>query len=83
MLGWRFNHYSLRKDMNEQKITTNTDELTGGDWTMAIISFLLTSLIPFLLSIYNFAKSRRSQGFLYLGVIGVQVLLLLIIKMVW
>ena len=67
--------------MNEHVPTTNTGGLTGGDWAMAIISFFLTPLIPLLLSIYNFAKSRRSQGFLYLGVIGIQILLFVVMKM--
>lgn len=66
--------------MNEQVTTTNTGGLTGGDWVMAIISFFLTPLIPLLLSIYNFAKSRRSQGLLYLGVIAIQILLFVVMK---
>ena len=67
--------------MNEQVTTTTAGGLTGGDWVMAIISFFLTPLIPLLLSIYNFAKSRRSQALLYLGVIGMQILLFLVMAM--
>ena len=67
--------------MNEQVTTTTAGGLTGGDWVMAVISFFLTPLIPLLLSIYSFAKSRRSQGLLYLGVIGVQILLFLVMAM--
>lgn len=67
--------------MNEQVTTTTAGGLTGGDWVMAVISFFLPPLIPLLLSIYNFAKSRRSQGLLYLGVIGVQILLFLVMAM--
>ena len=55
--------------MNEQVTTTTAGGLTGGDWVMAVISFFLTPLIPLLLSIYNFAKSRRSQGLLYLWLV--------------
>lgn len=69
------------KNMNEQLTTPTIGKLTGGDWAMAIISFFLTPLIPLLLSIYNFIKSRRSQGFLYLGVIGVQIFLFLVMTM--
>lgn len=50
-------------------------KLTGGDWVMAIISFFLTPLIPIILAIYNFARGRRAQGMLYLGVIAVQFVL--------
>lgn len=67
--------------MNEQVATTPTGKLTGGDWGMAVISFFLTPLVPLLLSIYNFARSCRSQGLLYLGVIGVQVALTAIMAM--
>jgi hypothetical protein len=67
--------------MTEQAAKATTGELTGGDWVMAVISFFLTPLIPLLLSIYNFAKSRRSQGLLYLGVIGVQIALIAIMTM--
>ena len=48
-------------------------ELTGGDWLMAVISFFLTPIASIALMIYNFARSRRPQGFLYLGVLGVQI----------
>lgn len=43
---------------------------------MTAISFLLTPLIPLLLAIYNFARPHRTQGLLYLGVIGVHILLI-------
>jgi hypothetical protein len=61
--------------------TTTTTELTGGDWVMAVVSFFLTPIISILLSIYNFARGRRSQGLLYLGVLGVQILLGLVLFM--
>ena len=65
--------------MTEQAETTiTTNGLTGGDWVMAVISFFLTPLAPLLLSIYNFARERRSQGLLYLGVIGLQIALIAI-----
>ena len=66
--------------MNEQRATTTTEGLTGGDWVMAVVSFFLTPLIPFLLLIYNFARSRRSQGLLYLGVLTVQLVLIVILS---
>jgi hypothetical protein len=52
--------------------------LTGGDWVMAILSFFLTPLIPIILAVYNFLRGRRSQGLLYLSVLGVQVVLIAI-----
>jgi hypothetical protein len=50
--------------------------ISGGDWAMAALSFLLTPLAPLLLSIYNFVRARRAQGLLYLAVLGVQCTLL-------
>ncbi|OGU22791.1 MAG: hypothetical protein A2580_11695 [Hydrogenophilales bacterium RIFOXYD1_FULL_62_11] len=47
--------------------------LTTGDWFLAFVSFFLTPLAPLLLSIYSFARSRRPQGRLYLGVLGLQI----------
>lgn len=65
----------------ETGTTTTTNRLTGSDWAMAVVAFFLTPLVALLLSIYNFAKSRRSQGFLYLGVIGVQIALIVILAL--
>lgn len=71
--------------MTEQAIETDTTtistELTGGDWVMAVVSFFLTPLVSILLSIYNFARGRRNQGLLYLGVLGVQIVLGVILFM--
>lgn len=59
--------------MTEPAVLTTANDLKGGDWVMAVVSFFLTPLVPLMLSIYNFARSRRSQGWLYLGVVGVKV----------
>ncbi|UNK42004.1 hypothetical protein MNO14_13755 [Luteimonas sp. S4-F44] len=61
--------------MNEVVETARADTLSGGDWLMAVVSFFLTPIAPLGLAIYNFAKGRKPQGLLYLGVIGAQVLL--------
>lgn len=66
--------------MTEHPLTTTTGTgLSGGDWVMAVISFFLTPLIPILLAIYNFARSRQPQGRLYLGVLGLQVAVIVLL----
>ena len=43
-------------------------EVTFGDWAVAVLSLLLSPLVPLLLSIYNFTRGRRKLGALYLSV---------------
>lgn len=74
-----WNNPVKEEGMDEEVEAASNDRLTGGDWVMAVVAFFLTPLVALILSIYNFAKSRRSQGFLYLGVIGVQVALIVIL----
>lgn len=49
--------------------------LSTGDWAMAVISFFLTPIVPIILAIYNFARSRKPQGILYLCVLAIQVVI--------
>ena len=60
--------------MNEVVDAAPAQALSGGDWIMAVVSFFLTPIAPLVLAIYNFAKGKKPQAFLYLGVIGAQVL---------
>lgn len=62
--------------MTDQDATTTTERLTSRDWGMAAVSLLLTPLVSIVLAIYNFAKSRRSRGLLFLGVFVAQVVFL-------
>ena len=73
--------WSISFDLQGVKVTEQVSvegasgQLSGGDWAMGVVSFFLTPIVPLILSIYNFAKARRPQALLYLGVIGVQVAL--------
>lgn len=49
--------------------------LSTGDWVMAVISFFLTPIVSIILAIYNFARSRKPQGILYLCVLAIQVVI--------
>ena len=53
--------------------------LSTSDWVMAVISFFLTPIVTIALSIYNFSRSRKPQGKLYLGVLGAQIVIGLIL----
>lgn len=55
------------------------DALGTSDWIMAVISFFLTPLVTIALSIYNFSRARKPQGKLYLGVLGAQIVIGLIL----
>ena len=50
-------------------------ELSLSDWLMAIVSVLLTPLIPLLLGAYNLIKGRRRRGVMYLSACGASVAL--------
>ncbi len=52
-----------------------SNALSAGDWVMAVISFFLTPIVSIILAIYNFARSRKPQGVLYLCVLAIQVVL--------
>lgn len=49
-------------------------ELSAGDWVFAVLSLLLTPLIPLLLGIYNLIRGRRRRAVLYFSVFGVGAL---------
>jgi len=49
--------------------------LSTGDWVMAVVSFFLTPIVSIILAIYNFARSRKPQGVLYLCVLAIQVVI--------
>lgn len=51
-------------------------ELSLSDWSIAVVSVLLTPLIPLLLGAYNLIKGRRRRGVMYLSVFGASVLVL-------
>ena len=56
------------------------NKITAGDWIVAVISFLSCFfIIPVVLSVYNFARSRNQKGILYLSVAGLQLFLLIIL----
>ena len=59
--------------MNESASVEQRNVLSAGDWVMAVISFFLTPIVTIGLAIYNFARSRKPQGALYLGVLAVQI----------
>ena len=63
--------------MTEEVQTADAGSLTGGDWVMIVISFFLTPLVAAILALYNFAKGRKPQAAMYLGVIALQVLVIL------
>lgn len=63
--------------MTEDVPTASAGSLSGGDWVMVVISFFLTPLVAAILALYNFAKRRKPQGFAYLGVIALQVVIVL------
>lgn len=57
--------------------TNNKDEtLSTGDWIMGVVAFFLTPIVSTILATYNFSRSRKKkQGKLYLGVLGIQLLI--------
>ena len=59
-----------------QENTNNKDEtLSTGDWIMGVVAFFLTPIASIILAIYNFSRSHKKQGKLYLGVLGIQLLI--------
>lgn len=48
-------------------------DLSAVDWLVAVLSVLLTPLVPLLLALYNFLRGRRKRGVLYLSVCVVAV----------
>ncbi|WP_041390410.1 hypothetical protein [Polaromonas sp. JS666] len=61
--------------MTTIEITEKKDALSAGDWVMAALCFVLPIVLPILLAIYNFARSQKQRGILYLGTIGVQIVI--------
>lgn len=74
-----------------QNSTHSENKITPGDCAMATLmviflvfpilggAFILSSLA---LSIYNFLRSRPKKGLFYLGVLGLQLFLIIIIAIV-
>lgn len=65
--------------MNESTAGAQENVLSAGDWAMAVISFFLTPIVTIGLAIYNFTRSRKSQGALYIGVFAAQTVAWLIL----
>ena len=57
--------------------TNNKDEtLSTGDLIMGVVAFFfLPPIVSIILAIYNFSRSRKKQGKLYLSVLGIQLLI--------
>lgn len=61
--------------MNSENPNNKDEALSTSDWIMGIIAFFLTPIVSIILTIYNFSRSRKKQGKLYLSVLGIQVLI--------
>ena len=61
--------------MTLENANNKNETLSTGDWIMGVVAFFLTPIVSIILAIYNFSRSRKKQGKLYLGVLGIQLLI--------
>lgn len=56
------------------------DELTTGDWVMAVVAFLLPVVLPFILAAYNLIRGNKKRAVLYALVLLLQVVVGFVIR---
>ena len=66
--------------MTPENTNNNDETLSTGDWIMGVVAFFLTPIVSIILAIYNFSRSRKKQGKLYLSVLGIQLLIGLLLS---